>query len=351
MDSLLEQLKYFFVGRAPEIVARSEPVRCIICAESGHVSQYCPLQVCPLCNDIVGHTRVFCPKNAQCSRCGEREHTVSECQQKLKDPNRIGKCSLCQRQGHDDEQCELFWRTSGKIWSSPLPELSVIRRCYECGAVGHLGNDCALRDPSKVLGTSMWTQRGKFNDCFVPEFKKETLPQMAPPSRPRLPLKPPGQYAPKQRPFNGKPGSSRAQPIELDDDEDDQAFVNPRLVPKGVRGGEMHISSTIGFNPINRPHGNLYQSNYSDRYDQARSSDGRYRPEPPQYDGSRDEYRIRGNANRHAPPSRDNYRANGSYDRRRSRSPIRDNNASRRRPEVYRPMPSDANRAWKRGRT
>lgn len=154
-EELKLQVRYFFLGKSVEDVDRSLPVRCIICTREGHISEFCDSLICNVCGNRSEHNSKKCPRILRCSRCREPGHGSSSCQRKVL-PREV-TCGWCELKGHVEEECELFWRTSGRPWESEFTIKSFGLSCYECGGLGHLGNDCPTRRPGKKMGTSTWT--------------------------------------------------------------------------------------------------------------------------------------------------------------------------------------------------
>lgn len=188
------QVRYFYVARDPKTIPETDPVHCTICAKPGHLDKYCPSRVCINCKTWDSHFVDSCPERARCSRC-RGAHKLADCNLKLKPDHLVLVCDLCNEKGHDEDDCELRWRSSGRIWEKPLPPLSVARYCYECGTGGHLGNDCPSRRPGKPMGSSMWSEKG------LP-YPMPSLKAMPGAPMPR----------PKKQPNNQKgPGGGQAQ--------------------------------------------------------------------------------------------------------------------------------------------
>lgn len=154
-EELKLQVRYFFLGKSVEDVDRSRSVKCLICTREGHISEFCDSLICTVCGNRSEHNTKNCPKIVRCSRCREPGHSSSSCQRKVL-PREV-TCGWCELKGHVEGECELFWRTSGRPWESEFTIKSFGLSCYECGGLGHLGNDCPTRRPGKKMGTSTWT--------------------------------------------------------------------------------------------------------------------------------------------------------------------------------------------------
>ncbi|KAL8637468.1 MAG: hypothetical protein Q9228_005263 [Teloschistes exilis] len=151
------QIRYFYVGKAREDVALSDPIRCLLCTGTTHVTAQCNQLVCSRCGEQNAHSSRTCPSMTVCSQCKEPGHIGSACLSKVKKPHEFATCEICERQGHVSHDCELRWRTSGRPWTSNLEDRRIRFRCFECGGAGHLGNDCPSRRPNKPKGSSSWT--------------------------------------------------------------------------------------------------------------------------------------------------------------------------------------------------
>ena len=282
------QLRYFYTTRDPSTVPGSDPARCLLCAFPGHTAAACPALTCAFCNAYAAHPAQFCPALARCSRCRARGHDVSACPYRfVPDGATFRACALCGHDRHPEARCELRWRTSGPLWRRPLPASSVVTRyCHECGARGHLANDCPRRRPGKPWASSMWGEAP-----VPPPHDLHVAPPRRPAARGRAPAgAPPLDY--------GDPGRFRGNKVRQDGPRKPIRFAD------GIGGGGRLESS------------NTYRGT-------ARSADS------------------------YAPHS-------GQMPLRRSRSPPR-RQATGTFPqgaggESYRPMPSAAERAWKRAR-
>ena len=335
-EDLNAQLRYFHVAKNPKDVDRGTPVRCLVCAQAGHMAEACELLTCNACGAYNQHITTNCPQKAKCPKCREQGHDRANCPYKLKSMAQSEVvCDRCQQIGHTEEHCELLWRTSGCPWESELANQTIRLGCYECGKKGHLGNDCPTRRPGKSMGTSTWSLNGKAE----------------------ISIKPHGEISIR--------GKAQQQPITIKDSDDERtSFFGPKI-PAPARKSQIRISTgpkqTFGdhrpgsFTPINEPYRNdrPRESQYTDYRDDRRGggqlhggggySDNRdgqqynnYRPSnrrsmSPQYRDRGGDYR----GDRYQPPvplcpSQDRRSAGGA--------------------NVYRPMPSSAQNAWVRHR-
>ena len=157
-DDLNAQIRYFHFSKTREAVDLEEQVRCLCCGQKGHMGADCEQLICSKCGAYNMHPATHCDMEVRCSKCGNLGHQVSECSKTSK-ANVV--CRLCNEKGHNEQDCELFWRTSGAPWQIDLPFRKLRLCCYECGGKGHLGNDCSNRRPGKPLGTSTWSTKRK----------------------------------------------------------------------------------------------------------------------------------------------------------------------------------------------
>ena len=303
-SQLRTQVRYFYVGRDLNTISESDPVRCTICAKPGHVKKYCPSATCALCGEFSTHFAHSCPKNPRCSRCRGR-HDISACILKLKPDNLRLTCEWCQEDGHEEGDCELRWRSSGPIWKSPLPPLSVPRYCYECGQAGHLGNDCPHRRPGKPMGSSMWSESGLPNPV---QSIKNIVPGQMPPPRPRQKGPPPNKRNKFDKHKKARTGSIN-DPIDLDDSGDEWNGLTRLKRGPPKKQGKHNAAMSMRIAPISGQGGN------------------RYNNVPPQSQYQHPSY-FDGYGERQY--GRDNYRTTDGA-RRRSRSP----------PRMTRPLPGN----------
>lgn len=326
-QDLNAQLRYFHVTKMPADVSQDTPVRCLVCAEEGHMAAVCASLTCATCGAYSQHTTRLCPQTIKCSKCREL-HGQSSCPYKLKNiASSEILCDLCQRTGHAEGDCELLWRTSGRPWESKVGGNRVRLTCYECGRSGHSGNDCPTRKPGKTLGTSTW---GSGNAQASIRSK--------------------GQISIKGR-------ATQQEPIVLDDSEDELANFHRPKMPLPARKGQIKISAASSQHAPSQGSQAAYNESYG--HNTVRSGDSGYRD---------DRDNDRGRERRRA---EDNYKPSYGTNERRSISPPyhdygRDYRSDwyplpppqaayqHQRPpanaNVYRPMPSSAQNAWSRHR-
>ena len=164
-EELQLQFRYFYVGQDPQNIELDEPIRCLICRGA--------------------HTAATCAINPDQYKRGSAGPPVSG-----------AECDLCHE--YHSESCEMLWRTSGLYRSVQNHNIQIHLSCYECGANGHLGNDCPTRRPRKTMGSSTWT------------IKNEQANQG----------------------ISIRGRADQKKPVVIDDSEDDQAnFHRPRIPP------------------------------------------------------------------------------------------------------------------------
>lgn len=338
------QLRYFHATKAREEVDGKTPVRCLVCANEGHMAVSCESLTCSTCGAFNRHTTQACSNRLKCGKCREQGHDEGQCPYKLrKMPSYEIVCDLCQRNGHIEDDCELIWRTSGRPWESNLAHANVRLSCYECGHAGHLGNGCPSRKPKKSMGTSTWDGiMGPVSIMSTREIK-----------------------------IKGK--ATRQDLINLDDSDDERAkFHRPKItVSEPVRRGQIRIVTGRNessrndklayadhqygsFTPINDTYRNdAVRQPYQKYRDQGR---GNWRPvDGPDCATGHDDIRYniyRSNERRsRSPPYRDHegYAGESSWPHPRP-APRAEHQDRRPRADanVYRPMPSAAQNAWTR---
>ena len=319
------QIRYFYVNRATSnLDLENTPVRCLVCAEQGHMAKACESLNCGSCGLRNHHTTQHCPSTKKCSKCREEGHDVRQCPYKLKNmPASEIVCDLCQRNGHTEEDCELLWRTSGRPWDFDCANKKLRLSCYECGRSGHLGNDCPTRRPGKALGTSSW---GSGKDQLSIKSKSE------------IKIK----------------GSARQDPIDLDEDDGlARAFIRPKLTEPAQKGKIQIKSANAQFRQQSQNFGRNVDDSFNERVrpTQLQGNQTRGGGRGQRVSALPDHYKHihpRPNARRSVSPDRRDRGSYGPVDRYQAPSqgrypmPSGDN---------YRPMPSSARNAWSRHRT
>ena len=324
-QDLNAQLRYFHITKTPQEVDLNTPVRCLVCAQYGHMAGICESLSCTACGSYNQHLSQNCPKSAKCEKCRELGHDKQHCPYKLKN---IAKseilCDLCQRSGHAEKDCELLWRTSGRPWEFDLSHSNVRLSCYECGQSRHLGNDCPTRKPGKPMGTSTWG-----------------------PGRNHMSTKAKGELSIKGR---------AQEPILLNDSDDELAAFHRPKVHEPARKLQIRINTAAkkpgvkqqpysGWTPINGPY---KDSRAPETTYQSHQDDGRENWLAATRLGTEDNYYRPGDRRSVSPQYRDhgrNFRSE-KYEHpvpRGERRPARDG-------ELYRPMPSSGRYAWRQHR-
>lgn len=318
-NELKLQLRYFYITRSSDSVDPSNPVRCLVCAQKGHMAEACNTLTCAVCGKYDQHVTKDCAQAKRCGKCRERGHPASECRRMLRPghgPPVI--CDLCERPGHVEDDCELVWRTSGRPWESDPGNSSIRLGCYECGRSGHLGNDCPTRMPGKGLGTSSWSLNGMR----------------------RLSMGSEGEITIKGR-------ATQRKAVALDDSDDDAAhFLRPKI-PEPNRKGQIYVA-TQSFS--RRPTG--LASSDSAGWEDHRSREVSNRRENEGYSSRRSisprySERVSHETSSVSQPPLPHEEPPG----RAGRHIGHQSNRSNRAGESFRPMPSAARDAWIRHRT
>ena len=232
------QIRYFHFTKPRDAVDLEAVVRCLCCGQKGHMAVDCEQLICCKCGAYNLHPATHCDLEVKCNNCGNLGHSVSECSKKQQG-NMV--CRLCSQKGHDEHECELFWRSSGAPWEIDLPFGELRLSCYECGGHGHLGNDCSSRRPGKPPGTSTWTVERKMPppQKYDPDDKKDGLNIRDHATRPTNPL-----------PQRAKKGEQTG-------------FTRPKG-PEPTKKGNINISSNVaGTSTIqkSKPNGDNYWDN------------------------------------------------------------------------------------------
>lgn len=340
-EELKLQLRYFYISKSLDTIDRDSLVRCLVCAQEGHMAELCSDLTCGTCGAHKQHFTKNCPRTKRCAKCRERGHQESSCRYKLQRLMQYEMtCDLCQRDGHNEDNCELLWRTSGRPWESDLTDRRIRLECYECGGAGHLGNDCGMRRPTKWMGTSTWSLPGRKRSTNI-----------------------------SQRGISIKGRAQQQSNIALDDSEDDGANFFRSKAPEPPRKGQIRMATQhIGehrpitrsqsknnfssWNPNNEPNQGDVTRNPRGGDSYSHQSSGSSRPrDQGQYSYRPDDrrsisphYPARSsisNADCYRPP------AYGGQGGRNGRHQDKNQHGGN---ESYRPMPSAAQKAWSRHR-
>ena len=365
-EDLELQFRYFYVTQNPRSINLNDPAKCLICAQPGHTSSVCSALTCSTCGLHAQHFTSFCPKTQKCQRCQERGHPKANCPYKLARIARIEiECDLCEQIGHTKADCELLWRTSGLPWETDFSSLTIHLSCYECGQAGHMGNDCPTRNPRKPMGSSTWSIHR--NSKAKPVLGTQ-------PSHSQITIK-------------GRATSKQNQPIQISDGEDDPAnFVRLRIPPP-PRSGQIQIRNPKpgpdSFRPPAydfkaAPRGpprssdpyppSSYQSGAQQSRRRSRSPPNSYKPPRPDsympppdsrnahyrnYDGAGDDGSASTPKKKRGKKGKSGFAdANPQVQMQmRMQAEMKAREKAGKGGESYRPLPSAAQRAWKKGRT
>ena len=338
---LKAQLKYFYVTRDAKGVDLNDPVSCLTCAKQGHTASVCPSLVCQSCQKVKVHFTLDCPRRQRCEKCRTRGHDKESCTYKLSrlDSSEI-ECDMCHLTGHTEAECELRWRTSGRPWESDFSSANIAFYCYECGSIGHLGNNCPTRNPGKAMGSSTWSAnatRGLLMRGSRSSFG------------------------------NGIAIKGRAQQKisgDYESEDDLQDFIRPR-VPPPTRQGQIRVlgpsimpkpAVQSGSTTLRSPAGDARRGRRNrrggdtrnDRDRTGRGDTGHHAPDPVHLGGL--SVGDRGDRfKRDHDPAGDSYRPPSFNRRAPSHRPGGRQNVPGA--SAYRPMPSAAHSAWKKHRT
>ncbi|KAG8529500.1 uncharacterized protein KY384_006137 [Bacidia gigantensis] len=317
-EDLNAQLRYFHLFKQANEVPGDALVRCLTCREAGHMAPDCVDLTCTHCGAFNVHASSKCNLVKKCTKCKEQGHVVAECPHKLK---RVMthelSCNLCKRNGHDEEDCELIWRTTGLPVSFDMPKADLNHlSCHECGKSGHLGNDCPSRRPGKAFGTTTWSLQ---KDTFI-----RRLDSAAPELR-----------------IRGRARQPPAQPAVISDENDQNNFYRSRQQKPSGRGqirikNNFANSQTLNsLQPISTSDG----LNPSKKSNQSQSEAGYGHPR-----GSHDAPRQASNTNSQyiSSPMSWNLQVQPQVDRYLPQQPSA---------QPYRPMPSAAQNAWSKYRS
>ena len=100
---------------------------CFLCKEKGHFKRNCPKIKCYNCQKL-GHMAGNCPQQVMCNRCGEEGHIARECPREAgeREVQNIPKeCSTCGARTHTNTECK-----------------ESTRQCNKCNSAGHSSLAC-----------------------------------------------------------------------------------------------------------------------------------------------------------------------------------------------------------------
>ena len=101
----------------------------------------------PACGLHGIHFTDGCPKGQRCTRCHERGHQRSDCPEKLAATAQESLCcDICKSSKHLESACHFLWRSfkPGMLKITKfVAEIPI--HCYSCGATGHFGSECGIR--------------------------------------------------------------------------------------------------------------------------------------------------------------------------------------------------------------
>ncbi|KAB8290148.1 hypothetical protein EYC80_011018 [Monilinia laxa] len=213
--------------------------RCLICGSSGHDRAVCPDSTCSSCGSEGDHLTPACPQTIVCGKCRAVGHQTSHCPEKLRVAKEDIKCILCQSSNHLETQCHLIWRS----FFPGIDEIKKVRSisafCYFCGRPGHFGPECGLYRGTPASGGMTWskTNMEKYlngptsNDSMSSGGNDLSIPNRA------------------KKGFSIKGKAN--DPIELDDSDDDEDFIHPK-VNMGPRNGQIQFSQAGGKQTFNQ---------------------------------------------------------------------------------------------------
>ncbi|KFY79610.1 hypothetical protein V499_01427 [Pseudogymnoascus sp. VKM F-103] len=262
-------------------------IRCLTCGNNGHLAASCPQLKCSTCGVHGVHFTNSCPKTIRCSKCHQRGHQKPTCPEKLALTESEGEaCDTCGSGHHTEDSCHFLWRSFKPDLGSVRKVRSLVADCYNCGADGHYGPECALSRSASLTGGYTWSMANR--DRYVDT--KMSMPAISN-GRDYLPAKPQNGFSIK--------GSAKSNPVTLDD-SDEEDFIRAKIAPPQSKG---HIRFTGGRQPL------------EERYQPQPPPPSSYR-EPPlsnSYRGNDDHFRFGEGRPYSPPPSYPDYNQ-GRYD-------------------------------------
>ncbi|KAF9182014.1 hypothetical protein BGZ51_005018 [Haplosporangium sp. Z 767] len=119
-----------------------EQAKCYRCGLPGHIGKNCKALNCRVCGAINDHETFDCPVSI-CYNCRKQGHRADNC------PMPAGynrSCDKCGMRSHATEDCPTVWREY--VYTSKTPQQEVVAFCYNCGDMGHFGDDCMRQRPN-----------------------------------------------------------------------------------------------------------------------------------------------------------------------------------------------------------
>ncbi|KAI9806754.1 MAG: hypothetical protein M1825_006211 [Sarcosagium campestre] len=290
----------FTVMHGPDREIDNDSILCLVCGDTGHPEQSCSKLTCKLCGQVETHFARQCPTARKCRKCGEPGHEKDNCPYKLARSSDEIRCDICDKKGHDDSYCPIFWVIPPPIQSTfqKLQRLTV--SCGLCASKTHYLGDCSLRDKKQPVGsaaTTFSTENARRYLDSSSAFNAELGSTSGLPSG-RLP---PPRQATQHRRFGPKDHGPPVPEVD-NDDADDADFFGPR-VPKN-QSGSRNINfggRQLGRRPPPRssfPPARQQDQTYRDRtgpYQSQEQQHGRARSSSPRQRHNAPRGRARGN--------------------------------------------------------
>ncbi|KFY43197.1 hypothetical protein V495_04091 [Pseudogymnoascus sp. VKM F-4514 (FW-929)] len=193
-------------------------VLCLTCSANGHTAASCPQLTCSTCGAYGVHFANSCPKTIRCSKCHQRGHQKPACPEKLALAESEGEaCDICGSGHHTEQSCHFLWRSFKPDLGSVKKVRSLLADCYNCGADGHYGPECALSRSASLTSRYTWSTANR--DRYVDA--KMSMPANSN-GRDYLPAKPQNGFSIK--------GSAKSNPVTLDD-SDEEDFIRAKVPP------------------------------------------------------------------------------------------------------------------------